>query len=84
MTTDLEIRIDGHAVRVTTGTSVAAALCIARPSALGTLRRSVSGEPRAPFCGMGICQECRVLVDGRRRLACQTTCTDGMAVDTTR
>ena len=84
MTTDLEIRIDGHAVRVATGTSVAAALCIARPAALGTLRRSVSGEPRAPFCGMGICQECRVLIDGRRRLACQTACAAGMAVDTTR
>jgi succinate dehydrogenase/fumarate reductase-like Fe-S protein len=31
---------------------------------------------------MGICHECRVLVDGRRRLACQTLCTDGMVVDT--
>jgi len=31
---------------------------------------------------MGICQECRMLVDGRRRLACQTLCQDGMAVDT--
>jgi succinate dehydrogenase/fumarate reductase-like Fe-S protein len=31
---------------------------------------------------MGICQECRVMIDGRRRLACQTLCRDGMHVDT--
>jgi succinate dehydrogenase/fumarate reductase-like Fe-S protein len=31
---------------------------------------------------MGICQECRVLIDGRRRLACQTLCHDGMHVQT--
>ena len=33
--------------------------------------------------GMGVCQECRVLVDGRRRLACQTVCIEGMRVETT-
>jgi len=31
---------------------------------------------------MGICQECRVLIDGQRRLACQTLCVEGMAVQT--
>ena len=77
------LRIDGHPVQVAAGTSVAAALRIGRPSGLGITRRSVTGEPRAPLCGMGICQECRLLIDGRRRLACQTTCADGMAVDTT-
>ncbi len=28
------------------------------------------------------CQECRVLIDGRRRLACQTVCQSGMRVET--
>jgi D-hydroxyproline dehydrogenase subunit gamma len=38
---------------------------------------------RAPFCGMGVCQECRVTVDGRAYvLACQTVCRDGMRVET--
>jgi succinate dehydrogenase/fumarate reductase-like Fe-S protein len=32
------------------------------------------------LCGMGICQECRVTIDGLRRLACQTQCRDGMQV----
>ena len=48
----------------------------------GLSRLSVSGETRAPFCGMGICQECRLLIDGRRRLACQTLCSNGMHVET--
>jgi succinate dehydrogenase/fumarate reductase-like Fe-S protein len=32
-------------------------------------------------CGMGICQECRVRVDGQVRLACQTLCVQGMRVE---
>jgi len=52
-------------------------------SGMGVARTSVTGQPRAPFCGMGVCQECRVLVDGRRRLACQTVCIEGMRVETT-
>jgi aerobic-type carbon monoxide dehydrogenase small subunit (CoxS/CutS family) len=58
---------------------VAAALVLA--GVKGT-RISVDGEPRAALCGMGVCQECRVLVDGRRRLACQTVCAEGMRVET--
>lgn len=75
----VEFTLDGQALRVPAGTSLAAALAMRRP---GCARMSVTGEARAPLCGMGICQECRLLVDGRRRLACQTLCQDGMAVDT--
>jgi aerobic-type carbon monoxide dehydrogenase small subunit (CoxS/CutS family) len=49
---------------------------------MGVARASVTGQPRAPFCGMGVCQECRVRIDGRRRLACQTVCAEGMRVET--
>lgn len=36
-------------------------------------RTSVSGEPRAPMCGMGICMECRATVDGvPHQRTCQT------------
>ena len=77
------LHIDGHLVRVKTGSSVAAALRVADGGGMGAARTSVTGQPRAPFCGMGACQECRVLVDGRRRLACQTVCADGMRVETT-
>ncbi|MCE1192825.1 MAG: (2Fe-2S)-binding protein [Acidovorax sp.] len=79
-TSSITLTLDGHAVRVPPGTTVAAALAHAHPP--GATRQSVSGEVRAPLCGMGICQECRVQIDGRRRLACQTLCHDGMQVAT--
>ena len=74
-----ELLLDGRALTVAEGTSVAAALALGSD---GCTRTSVSGQRRAPLCGMGICQECRVTIDGRRRLACQTLCRDGMQVQT--
>jgi len=76
------LQVDGKEVAVPAGTSVAAALRIADVAGLGIARRAVHGGLRAPFCGMGICQECRVAIDGARRLACQTTCVAGMQVET--
>ena len=76
----ITLSLDGHPVQVRPGTTVAAALAQAQPP--GATRRSVHGEVRAPLCGMGICHECRVQVDGLRRLACQTLCRDGMQVHT--
>lgn len=79
----ITLDIDGQAVSVARGCTVAAALAIARNHAAVVTRRSVSGESRGPLCGMGICQECRVTIDGvRHRLACQTICTAGMSVIT--
>jgi succinate dehydrogenase/fumarate reductase-like Fe-S protein len=74
-----ELSIDGRLLEVIPGTTVAAAL-----DQIGDAcsRTSVSGQRRAPLCGMGICQECRVDIDGKRRLACQTLCQDGMNVET--
>lgn len=70
--------INGQSLQVAPGTSVAAALALA---AMPVTRLSVSGQPRAPVCGMGICQECRVQINGRLRLACQTLCAPGMQVE---
>lgn len=36
---------------------------------------------RVPLCGMGVCQECRVTINGLRRLACQTLCQAGMRIE---
>jgi predicted molibdopterin-dependent oxidoreductase YjgC len=71
--------VDGRRVAVAPGLSVAAALARVGD---GVTRTSVSGMARAPLCGMGICQECRVDIDGRRVLACQTVCRDGMDIST--
>jgi D-hydroxyproline dehydrogenase subunit gamma len=74
------IRVDSRAVAVPVGVSVAAAL-------LGVgvtgFRRSVDGEPRGPVCGMGVCFECRVTVDGRPHVrSCLEPVRDGMEVGT--
>ena len=77
--TVVQIVVNGASLQVPAGTSVATALAQQTP---GTTRTSVTGEARAPLCGMGVCHECRVRIDGRTRLACQTVCTDGMWVHT--
>lgn len=78
----VNVIIDGQVVVVEEGTLIVAA--IAKQGVHGT-RLSVSGEPRAALCGMGICQECRVTVDGRAHmLACQTVCRDGQIIRTMR
>jgi D-hydroxyproline dehydrogenase subunit gamma len=76
---DVRVVIDGEAVAVVRGSTIAAALA---SCGKGT-RVSVSGERRSPMCGMGVCQECRVSVDGRAHvLACQTLCRDGQNIST--
>jgi sarcosine oxidase subunit alpha len=46
-------------------------------------RRSVSGQPRTPVCGMGVCMECRVTINGQTQSrSCQTLCESGMEVQT--
>ena len=75
----VEVQVDGTRVRIPVGSSVAAALAQQPP---GRTRLSVSGQWRAPLCGMGVCHECRVLINGRERLACQTVCEDGMLIAT--
>lgn len=71
---------DGRAMRVVAGTSVAAALLNA---GITMFRRSVTGEPRAALCGMGICHECRVTIDGAaHQRACLVTVAEGMRVVT--
>ncbi|OLU21109.1 MULTISPECIES: (2Fe-2S)-binding protein [unclassified Pseudomonas] len=74
-----DLHLDGRPLSVPSGTTVAAALAL---SGDGSTRTSLSGDRRAPLCGMGVCQECRVTIDGLRRLACQTLCRDGMQVET--
>jgi aerobic-type carbon monoxide dehydrogenase small subunit (CoxS/CutS family) len=74
------VLVDGIAVDVPRGVTVAAALVAA--DSLCT-RRSVTGQRRFAFCGIGQCQECRVTVDGcANRLACRTICADGMTIAT--
>jgi sarcosine oxidase subunit alpha len=46
-------------------------------------RRSATGEWRGPVCGMGICFECSVTINGQpHRRSCQVYCESGMVVQT--
>jgi len=73
------ITVNGAAVLVSAGTSVAAALL--QVNALS--RHSERGEPRQPLCGMGICYECRAQIDGKiHQKTCQVLCSPGIRVVT--
>jgi len=74
------IVVDGKSVEVEEGTSVAAALM---SNEVHAFRRSVRGEPRGPLCGMGICHECRVTIDGAaHRRACLVMVSSGLEIVT--
>ncbi len=75
-----EIRVDGMLVNAAEGVSLAVALLSAGRT---RFRTSLSGEPRAAVCGMGVCMECRVTIDGQpHRLACQVQVREGIEVRT--
>lgn len=87
----ISLSVDGQTVTVPAGATVAAAIAhcagtaphAEQASGAVVTRRSVSGMLRGPLCGMGVCHECRVTIDGRaHQLACQTPCAPGMQVRT--
>lgn len=76
----LNVRIDGEPVVVPAGTLVAVALARTGKT---RFRHSVTGQPRAPLCGMGICFECRVTINGQPHCrSCNTVCEEGMEIVT--
>jgi len=77
---DVSFRIDGAPTTAPEGTTIAAAVMNRGQLAL---RQSVTSEPRGALCGMGVCFECRVTVDGQPHVrACVTAVRDGMDVTT--
>lgn len=72
------IQVDGQAIPARPGQTVAAALLAAGRR---TWRRTLRGQPRGLFCGMGVCFECLVTVDGvADQRACMTLAQPGMQV----
>jgi D-hydroxyproline dehydrogenase subunit gamma len=81
MSDGVEIIVNGTAVRVGTGQTVASALLAANTVAF---RTSARGETRGPLCGMGVCYECRVTIDGlAHQRACLIPVREGMNIRTT-
>lgn len=72
--------VNGVSVSMPAGSMVSAAIL---KCGVNGFRRSVTGELRGPLCGMGICFECRVTIDGEAHCrSCQTICKNGMDVRT--
>ena len=79
--TDDEITFDfeGTSISARPGDSVAAALLVAN---IDTFRETpVRGRPRGPFCMMGACFDCLMVIDGEaNQQACQILVSDGIKV----
>lgn len=80
MSGKIEVHVNGRRFSVPEGVTVAVALSLTGHE---LNRRSVSGQPRGPLCGMGICFECRVTIDFIPDcLGCQTLCQQEMQIET--
>jgi len=71
--------LEGQPVRARAGDTVAA---VALLGGLGHTRISAAtGERRAPYCMMGTCFECLMVIDGEpSRQACMVTVREGMRI----
>jgi D-hydroxyproline dehydrogenase subunit gamma len=80
MAETVTVMVNGVSVSMPAGSMVSAAIL---KTGVTAFRRSATGELRGPLCGMGICFECRVTIDGDEHCrSCQTVCRDGMDVRT--
>ncbi|MFN3673756.1 MAG: (2Fe-2S)-binding protein [Bosea sp. (in: a-proteobacteria)] len=72
---------DGRAMTARAGDTVAAALLA---NGVQACRQTpVSGAPRGPYCMMGVCFDCLVVIDGvGNRQGCLIPLRDGMRVET--
>ncbi len=80
MADQVQLTVNGAPITVPEGTLLAVALARA---GVPRFRRSVRGESRAAVCGMGVCFECRVTINGQpHQRSCMTLCAPGMEVKT--
>ena len=76
-----EIEVDGVARQAFEGETIAAVMLANRTRTLRKTRKMY--EPRGLFCGIGVCYDCLVIVDGRANVrACMTKAAPGMSVQT--
>ncbi len=74
----VSILVNGLQVRAYAGETVHAALLAGGFQAL----RLAGQEPRGIFCGMGVCYDCLITVNGRsRQRACMTLVHDQMEIE---
>jgi hypothetical protein len=74
----VEVVLEGRPVTAHLGETVATVLLAEGHAAL---RWTVSGSPRGIHCGMGVCFDCLVVVDGvPNTRACTTSVAEGMEI----
>lgn len=77
----VKINVDGKTIEAYEGETVAAALLSAGIQIFSQSQKHK--EPRGFFCGMGVCYDCLVTVDGVHAIrACLTQVAEGMQVET--
>jgi hypothetical protein len=77
----ISVTIDGRPFNARPGDSVAATLLAAGFDACRTT--AVNGAQRGPYCMMGVCFDCLVMIDGQpNRQGCMIAVADGMAIAT--
>ena len=76
----VEVFVQDQPVRVpVNATAAAAALLAGLPS---TRVSPVTGEPRGPYCMMGVCFECLLVIDGESsRQGCMVQVRPGMRIE---
>ena len=79
----VRLRVDGRPITAYSGETVFAALLAEGIKVLRHPSKDRAKNARGGFCGMGVCQECRVAIDGMPdRRACMTEVREGMEVVT--
>lgn len=74
----LQLTVDGNPLQAYRGQTIAAALYA---SGRRIFRRTrVNGKPRGLYCGMGVCFDCIVKVDGETERACMRQVEEGMRI----
>lgn len=74
------LHFEGRAIHVRQGLTVAAALLEAGITSFRDM--PVSGAARGPFCMMGVCFDCLMVIDGMANSqACMTEVRDGMRIE---
>ena len=76
-----EIEVDGEKLTAYEGETIAAVLLAAGKRTFRTT--PVRNQPRGVYCGIGLCYECMMTIDGvPNTRACQTPASPGCRVET--
>jgi sarcosine oxidase subunit alpha len=76
-----DIEVDGEKIIAYEGETIGAALLAAGRRTLRYTNKHA--QPRGIYCGIGLCQECRMKINGVPNVqACQTPATPGCKVET--